>query len=290
MPSGFWTAREMQCHCPPLARPCRDGIVREEGKRPPTAKVDIGKRSFRFEKQILSWEQTADVLGRLEDPNKLVIETCVATSTRISEVTGLMIKHFDPATRTIRIVQRNWRGDIGAPKTEGSKRVLALGNLAERYREWIAKLDRRGPNDWIFPQSDKHGGPHNGNLGKPLWDSGIRKALHEAAKGAGCDFPGLGPHSFRRANITWRQEVGGSAIEAGKIAGHSEVDMTGEYTFVGIDRQEALTKAIQARLANITPKGAGPTPNEARREQTTRAVAAKHEKAKVVAINSKEAA
>ena len=53
------------------------------------------------------------------------------------------------------------------------------------------------------------------------------------AKEVGCDFPGLGPHSCRRANIAWRQEVGGSAIEASKIAGHSEVDMTGEYTFVG---------------------------------------------------------
>ena len=30
----------------------------------------------------------------------------------------------------------------------------------------------------------------------------------------GCDFVGLGPHSLRRSNITWRQEVGGSSIEA----------------------------------------------------------------------------
>jgi hypothetical protein len=36
-------------------------------------------------------------------------------------------------------------------------------------------------------------------------------------------FPGLGPHSFRPANITWRQEVGGSSIEASKIAGHTSV-------------------------------------------------------------------
>jgi integrase len=226
----------------------------EEGKRPPTIKVDIGKRSYRFEKKILDWDQTAAVLARLADPNKLVIETCVATSTRISEVTGLMIKHFDPATRTIRIEQRNWRMDIDDPKTDGSKRVLALGDLWERYSDWIAKLERRGPNDWIFPQA--------GDPAKPLWDSGVRKAIHEAAKEVGCDFPGLGPHSFRRANISWRQEVGGSAIEASKIAGHSEVDMTAEYTFVGIPRQEALTKAIQARLAQVGPKDDGPSPGD----------------------------
>jgi|AGTN01.2.fsa_nt_gi Phage integrase family. len=99
----------------------------EEGKRPPTVKVDIGKRSYRYEKKILEWDETAAVLARLADPNRLVIETCVATSTRISEVTGLMIKHFDPTNRIIRIEQRNWRMDIDEPKTEGSKRILALG-------------------------------------------------------------------------------------------------------------------------------------------------------------------
>ena len=255
----------------------------EEGKRPPTVKVDIGKRSYRFEKKILSWDQTAAVLAKLTDPNRLVIETCVATSTRISEVTGLMIKHFDPATRVVRIEQRNWRMDIDTPKTEGSKRVLALGDLCDRYLDWIAKLDRRGPNDWIFPQAS--------DPAKPMWDSGIRKAIHEAAEDVGCDFPGLGPHSFRRANITWRQEVGGSAIEASKIAGHSEVDMTGEYTFVGIDRQETLTRAIQERLAQAAPQDGGPDPNEAQREQMARARRAKQEKrAKVVAINAKESA
>jgi hypothetical protein len=29
-----------------------------------------------------------------------------------------------------------------------------------------------------------------------------------------------------RANITWRQDVGGSSIEASKIVGHSKVDTT----------------------------------------------------------------
>ncbi len=224
-------------------------------------------------------------MARLEDPVKLIIETCVATSTRIAEVLGLTIKHFDPVARSIRIEQRNWRMDIDAPKTEGSKRVLALGNLAERYVAWIAKLERRGPNDWIFAQSDKHGGRHNGDPTRPMWDSGVRKALHEAAQGVGCDFPGLGPHSFRRANITWRQEVGGSAIEASTIAGHSEIEMTGAYTFVALDRQEALTKAIQERLANAAPNGDAPEP-------TPPATTPEHKKrrAKVVEFRPKETA
>ena len=56
---------------------------------------------------------------------------------------------------------------------------------------------------------------------------------------AGCDFPGPGPHSFPRANIAWRQQVGGSGIEASKIAGHS------------------LPRRIQERLATVGEKQIG---------------------------------
>lgn len=42
--------------------------------------------------------------------------------------------------------------------------------------------------------------------------------------------------------------MGGSAIEASKIAGHTDVDTTAEYTFVGIKRQAELTRRIQERL------------------------------------------
>ena len=87
--------------------------------------------------------------------------------------------------------------------------------------------------------------------GKPLCDTGVRDALHQAAQAEGCDFAGLGPYSFRRANITWRQQVGGSSIESSKIAGQSTVRMTEEYTWIQLTRQEELTRRIQERLASV---------------------------------------
>src|SRR5262249_58480910 len=84
--------------------------------------------------------------------------------------------------------------------------------------------------------------------------SGVSDALRQAAEAECCDFRGLGPHSFRRANITWRQQVGGSAIEASKIAGHSDLEMTGEYTFVTPERQNELTRRIQEKLAGASRK------------------------------------
>lgn len=83
-----------------------------------------------------------------------------------------------------------------------------------------------------------------------MWDSGVRKALKEAAAVEGCDFFGLGPHALRRANTTWRQEVGGSSIEASRIGGHANTKITEEDTVVQLHCQEELTRRIQRKRQN----------------------------------------
>jgi hypothetical protein len=167
----------------------------EEGKRSPASRAKLGKKCHRYERRILSFEETARVLARLEEPYLLILETCIG-----------------------------------------------IGGLVARY----GARSTGEPDEFIFQQKRCPG--------KPLWDSGVRDALHQAAEAEGCDFAGLGPHSFRRANITWRQEVGGSAIEASKIAGHSDLHTTGHYTLVSAERQNELTRRIQDKLASATKR------------------------------------
>ena len=186
------------------------------------------------------------MLNRLEDPHLLICETCLSTGARISEVLGLQRKHLDLQKGTLQIQQRSCRGDIDVPKTKNSRRVLTLGALVARYKEWLSKKNINHPEQWLFPQDE--------DPTRPMWDSGVRKALKEAAVATGYDFKGFGLHSFRRANITWRQEVGASAIEASKIAGHASVNMTNDYTHVQLKRQDELTRAIQARLGEAAQK------------------------------------
>ncbi|HEY6346093.1 MAG TPA: tyrosine-type recombinase/integrase [Bryobacteraceae bacterium] len=207
----------------------------------PMGRVKLPRKWEVREKRILTEEQTERVLARLEDPQLLICETCVDTGTRISEVTGLAIRNVNLELGCIRIEQRNWRGDIDEPKTAKSRRTLALVALTARYRTWISQLQHCEPDAWIFPQDE--------DARRPMWDSGVRSALKRAAAAEGCDFPGLGPHSLRRANITWRQEVGGSSIEASQIAGHANTKITEEYTVVQLRRQEELTRRIQNKRA-----------------------------------------
>jgi len=208
----------------------------------PISRVKLPKKWQVYEKRILTEEETVRVLARIADPHRLVCEICVATGARISEVTGLQIKHVSLQNGYLRIEQRHWRGDIDSPKTERSKRTLTLGNLAGRLKGWIESLANASPETWVFPQPD---------IRKPMWDSGVRAALKEAAAAEKCDFPGFGLHSLRRANITWRQEVGGSSIEASRIAGHASTKITEEYTIVQLKRQEELTLRIQQKLDQV---------------------------------------
>jgi len=113
-------------------------------------------------------------------------------------------------------------------------------------RDGTVPVSETEPYSWIFPGSR--------NPGQPMGRHQVCDYLHSAARAVGLDFEGLGPHSFRRANITWGQQVGGSAIEASKIAGHAEVQMTSEYTFVALERQQELTRAIQGRLRAAAEK------------------------------------
>ena len=216
----------------------------EEGKRSPSSRAKLGKKRHKRERRILSFEETARVLVLIDEPYRLITEICIATGARISEVLGLKWKHVNLAAATIKIEQRVWHQEIGRPKSEDSRRVLGIGDLADRFSALVS-----GPgaaDEFVFQQKRAPG--------KPLWDSGVRDALHQAAEAEGCDFEGLGPHSFRRANITWRQQVGGSAIEASKIAGHSDLEMTGEYTFVTAERQNELTRRIQQKLSVAAKK------------------------------------
>jgi integrase len=242
--------------CERLSNRCWEGHgLWEEGKRSPISKAKLGPKRHKNERRILSFEETARVLVLLDDPNKLIIETCIATGARISEVLGLQWRHVNLDAGTIKIEQRVWHQDVGRPKSDGSRRLLGIGDLAGRFRAKAAE-DGAKPDSFVFQQRRASG--------KPLWDSGVRDALHQAAEAEECDFPGLGPHSFRRANITWRQQVGGSAIEASKIAGHSDLEMTGEYTFVTAERQNELTRRIQQQLAEASKQvetaAASPSP------------------------------
>jgi hypothetical protein len=55
-------------------------------------------------------------------------------------------------------------------------------------------------------------------------------------------------HSFRRLNVTWRQQAGATPAEAQKAAGHGSLDMTFLYTQTEEAREREHVGKIMERL------------------------------------------
>jgi hypothetical protein len=72
-----------------------------------------------------------------------------------------------------------------------------------------------------------------------------------AAEAAGIYFEGFGMHTFRRLNISWRQEVGATPFEAMRAAGHSKPVTTWLYTVTDEARERAHVEAILARIIPV---------------------------------------
>jgi integrase len=123
----------------------------EQGKRRPSSGAKLGKKRPKRERRIPSFEEAARVLARLEEPNRLIIETCIATGARISEVLGLTWGYVNLNTGTIKIEQHVRHQEVGHPKSEGSKRVLGIGDLVRRYAE-KATEDAAAPDSFVFQQ------------------------------------------------------------------------------------------------------------------------------------------
>ena len=167
---------------------------------------------------------------------RLMIETVVSTSMRISELLGLRWRCVDLDRGLVYVQERYYRGDTDEPKSVRSRRALPLGCLTEvlrQHRPADATAD-----DYVFHKD-----------GEPLDDRAIlRDHIRPAAKRLGCYFEGFGWHSFRRQNLTLIQEEGATVFEAQAQAGHSRPMMTSEYTLVGLDRREQAVRRVQERL------------------------------------------
>jgi integrase len=123
----------------------------EEGKRSPSSRAKLGKKHHKYERRILSFEETARLLNRIEELYKLIVETCIATGARISEILGLEWRHVDLDAGVISIEQRVWHQEVGPSKSEGSRGVLGIGDLAQRYCEKAQQNDAQQCG-WVFYQ------------------------------------------------------------------------------------------------------------------------------------------
>lgn len=164
---------------------------------------------------------------------RLCVLTAVVAGLRVSEVLGLCPDDVDPRAGTLRVERRWHRGEFGPAKTAASRRVRQVGPLAEQ----LAGIGRG--KQYIFEREP----------GLPPDDRDLQQhVLRPAAEAVGIYFAGFGMHTFRRLNISWRQEAGATPFEAMRAAGHTKPETTWLYTVTDDAREREHVETILARV------------------------------------------
>jgi integrase len=205
--------------------------------------VDVGKKKVKRSKRVPKASDLLAFLGAIRDTAIidaegacLIVVTAAAGGLRVSEVLGLEPGDIDIEKETLQVERRQHRGDVDEPKSEASQRVREIGALA---RELLRYAAGKAIDQFIFARKD----------GGLIDDRDLQQhVFRPAAEAAGIYFEGFGMHTFRRLNVSWRQEAGATPIEAQKAAGHASLNMTFLYTQTDAERERQHVSRILERL------------------------------------------
>jgi integrase len=167
---------------------------------------------------------------------RLIVLVAVVAGLRVSEVLGLKPSDIDGENETIEIRRRWHRGDVDVPKSEASPRVRQIGPLA---KELLRLAGGKNDGEFLFARADCN----------PPDDRDLQQhVIRPAAEAVGIYFEGFGMHTFRRLNVSWRQEVGATPFEAMKAAGHTNPSTTWLYTITDRDRDKEQVQRMWDRI------------------------------------------
>lgn len=212
----------------------------------------------RRETHALTAEQAARVLRALPrgiiDPSKPVYELVAlscATSLNIAECLGLQWKWVNlagaativegeaVAPATLRVMQNNYRGELGSPKARARRRVVPLATpvvkMLSEFRE-VSKFV--AADDFVFA----------GARGRGLNENNLRARVL-APIGKTLELPfNLSWHVFRHTHATLSEQLGMQLSDRQANMGHSAAAMTMHYTHADLERRRAGLEQLAALL------------------------------------------
>lgn len=208
----------------------------------PAAFIRLGKPKAVRQRRKMTTEETRALLAELSPQIRMIVEVALYCGLRISEVLGLRWRHIDLAAGVLKVEERYYRGDVDDPKTPGSARVVALGEMAQDFT-----LVHPGPgndDEWVFTVPT-HGGRRQTRDDRII----LRHFIRPQAKALGLDYEGFGFHAFRRDAIT-RLVREMDPFQAMRMAGHSRLDMSLHYVETDNTAQDKAVRAMQKETRN----------------------------------------
>ena len=123
-----------------------EGIV----ARHPALLLFTPRQCAQPEHRALSMKEVKLIFAALGLRERLIVKLAVLAGMRPGEIFGLKRGRIDGSS--ILVEQRVYRGIIDTPKTEKSKRLVAVSSgLRGDLEQWLSQDPGGKPDDWLFP-------------------------------------------------------------------------------------------------------------------------------------------
>lgn len=126
----------------------------------PATRLYTSKHAPRGKTRAMTVEQVNVAIGAVEVREQILLHMAIFSGFRPGEMLALQRHHVSEDATVVKVEQRVYRGDIDDPKTDPSKREVAIPpRTAELLLEWMNTAVGPEPDAYVFA-SDK---------GKPIW-------------------------------------------------------------------------------------------------------------------------
>jgi integrase len=126
----------------------------------PATRLYTPKYAPRGRTRAMTPEEVNLALGAVGQRERLLLHMAIFGGFRPGEMLALQRRHVAEDATVVKVEQRVYRGDIDRPKTDPSRREVAIPpKTAELLREWMSAAVGPEPTAYVFA----------GERGKPVW-------------------------------------------------------------------------------------------------------------------------
>jgi integrase len=209
-------------------------------QRDPTAALYTPKEASVTPTRAMTGKEVEQYLAALDTREGAIAYLALFTGMRPGEILALQRRHISADCTRVTIAQRLYRGDIDSPKTNSSKRIVAIPpQTAERLAEWM-KLVGGSPQAWVFASE---------NPEKPLWRDNVwYRYMKPRLK-----LNGLGWANFqvlRRTHASLGHEAGIDPKVSADQRGHGIGVAIDVYTKSALTRRADAAKRLESAVLN----------------------------------------
>jgi integrase len=133
-------------------------------QRDPSIALYIPKEAVTEPTRAMTAKEVEPYIAALSTRERVIASLAIFAGMRPGEILGLQRQHMSEDCTEVTISQRLYRGDIDTPKTNSSRRIVAIPPMtAALLKKWM-ELVKEQPEAWVFESE---------NPKKPVWRDNI---------------------------------------------------------------------------------------------------------------------